>query len=59
MTNEELMTIATLITKRNQSYFWVPQRQGERTKITKAFNILKDVTRCGYEIVKPEPGVDK
>lgn len=50
MTDDELRALATRIVKRNQSYFWAPERQGERTKITRAFNILKDAERLGYKI---------
>lgn len=54
MTDEELLDLATKITKGQQSYFWSPERQGERTKITKALNILKWVKNYGYEIVKTD-----
>lgn len=54
MRDEELLALATLITKTNQRYFWAPGRRGERIKITRAFNILKDVEHCGYKLVPKE-----
>lgn len=51
MTHAELRELATRIIKANQRYFWVPERSGEKNKVTKAFNILKEVEHFGYRIV--------
>lgn len=58
MNDDELMALATKIVKGQQSYFWMPERRGERTKITKAFSTLKWVEACGYAIIK-HPGGGK
>lgn len=52
MTDEELMELAIRITKADQGYFWAPERRGERMKITRTFNILKNLRWLGYDIVR-------
>ena len=58
MLDSEILELATMIVKMNQRYFWAPERRGERIKITKAANVIKDIGRCGYAIVKNEQGVE-
>lgn len=53
MSDEELRELATMIIKLDQRYYWAPERQGERTKITRAFKILKMAESIGYKISKP------